>query len=479
MPAAPLAPRLAPLDDALPRLRRSRRGTVRRRKLLAADAVAVAVSFWLFDRASGISGPAHLWTIGAAAVVLAPLLAARERDAGLRALAYSEVLARVVRGVAPAALVLVVLAESGVGPYSARELLLASAVAALTVPLARVLSLATLRARSSLERTVVVGAGEVGRLVARKLARRDDVEVVGFVDGSPPRADPLLRLPYLGTPAELPALVTALDVDRVVIAFSTERDERITEVVRSLDGLEDVRIEVVPRLFEVLGVKSASLGVEGVPLVNVSAPRLSPASRVLKRALDLALALCAVVVLAPFLLLAAALIKLDAPGPVLFRQRRVGRGSKPFEMYKFRTMVADADGRKAEYAHLNKFVQEGLDARMFKLSGDPRVTRIGRFLRRHSLDELPQLINVLRGDMSLVGPRPLVPEEDEHVERWARRRLDVRPGMTGLWQVLGRNDIPFDEMVRLDYQYVREWSLGTDLLLLARTVPVVLRASAD
>ena len=164
---------------------------------------------------------------------------------------------------------------------------------------------------------------------------------------------------------------------------------------------------------------------------------------------------------------------------MLFRQRRVGRASKPFEMYKFRTMDADADGRKAEYAHLNKFAQEGVDARMFKIPGDPRVTRIGRFLRRHSLDELPQLINVLRGHMSLVGPRPLVPEEDEHVERWARRRLDVRPGMTGLWQVLGRNDIPFDEMVRLDYQYVREWSLGTDLLLLARTVPIVLRESAD
>jgi lipopolysaccharide/colanic/teichoic acid biosynthesis glycosyltransferase len=116
---------------------------------------------------------------------------------------------------------------------------------------------------------------------------------------------------------------------------------------------------------------------------------------------------------------------------------------------------------------------------MFKIAGDPRVTRVGRFLRRHSLDELPQLINVLRGQMSLVGPRPLIPEEDEQVERWARRRLDVRPGMTGLWQVLGRNDIPFDEMVRLDYQYVREWSLGTDLMLLARTLPIVLRNSAE
>lgn len=451
---------------------------MRRRKLLAADMVAVGLSFWMLDVVSGVSGVAQLWTFAAALVVLTPLVSVREREVGPRALAYSEEFARVVRHVALAALVLVALAESGVGPHSGRGLLLASAVAAITVPLARVLGRATLRARSSLERTVVVGAGEVGQLVARKLARRDDVDVLGFVDSTAPPPNPLMPLPHLGPPAALPALVTALDVDRVVIAFPSERDENITELVRSLDVLSEVRIDVVPRLFEVLGVKSVALGVEGVPLVNVSAPRLSPVSRILKRALDLALAVVAVVVLAPFLLVAAALIKLDAPGPVLFRQRRIGRGSKPFDMYKFRTMVADADARKAEYAHMNKFVREGVDARMFKIPGDPRVTRIGRFLRRHSLDELPQLINVLRGHMSLVGPRPLVPEEDKHVERWARRRLDVRPGMTGLWQVLGRNDIPFDEMVRLDYQYVREWSLGTDLLLLARTVPIVLSDSA-
>jgi exopolysaccharide biosynthesis polyprenyl glycosylphosphotransferase len=439
--------------------------------------IAVGLSFGVLGVASGVAGPQHLWTVGAALIVLAPLLRDQGRDTG--ALAYSEELAQVARHVVLSALVLLVLAESGAGPYSARGLLAASAVVLISVPLARVLSRATLRARSSLERTVIVGSGDVGRLVARKLARRDDIEVLGFVDGPAQRSDTPPPLPVLGPPAELPALVAALDVDRVVIAFSSQRDASITELVRSLDAYGDVRIDVVPRLFEVLGVKSASLGVEGVPLVNVSAPRLSPAARVLKRGLDLALAMGAVVVLSPFLLVAAALIKLDAPGPVLFRQRRIGRGSEPFEMYKFRTMVADADGRKADYAHLNRFVREGVDARMFKINGDPRVTRIGRFLRRHSLDELPQLINVLRGHMSLVGPRPLIPEEDEHVEPWARRRLDVRPGMTGLWQVIGRNDIPFDEMLRLDYQYVREWSLGTDLVLLARTIPIVFRDAAE
>ena len=147
-------------------------------------------------------------------------------------------------------------------------------------------------------------------------------------------------------------------------------------------------------------------------------------------------------------------------------------------MYKFRTMSVDADDRKAEFAHLNTHGQEGGDPRMFKIAGDPRVTRVGRFLRRFSLDELPQLFNVLRGEMTLVGPRPLIPDEDRHVEGWGRKRLDLKPGMTGMWQVLGRSEIPFGEMVKLDYLYVTTWSLANDLLLLVRTLPVVLKGEA-
>jgi lipopolysaccharide/colanic/teichoic acid biosynthesis glycosyltransferase len=166
-------------------------------------------------------------------------------------------------------------------------------------------------------------------------------------------------------------------------------------------------------------------------------------------------------------------IKLDSRGPVLFRQRRIGSHDRPFTMLKFRTMVVDAEQRKHELAHLNRHALRGGDPRMFKIPDDPRVTRFGRILRRYELDELPQLWNVLKGEMSLVGPRPLILDEDREVQGWGRRRLELRPGMTGLWQVLGRSAISFDEMVRLDYKYVTSWSLWNDFRLLGRTIPLV------
>jgi lipopolysaccharide/colanic/teichoic acid biosynthesis glycosyltransferase len=192
----------------------------------------------------------------------------------------------------------------------------------------------------------------------------------------------------------------------------------------------------------------------------------------LKRTMDLVVALLALLLFSPVLLLVALLIKLDSPGPLFFVQPRIGEASREFSIMKFRTMVQGADDQKELVAHMNKHAAQ--DARMFKIPNDPRVTRFGRLLRRLSLDEMPQLINVLRGDMSLVGPRPLIPTEDEHVEGWGRRRLDLKPGITGLWQVLGRSEIPFDEMVRLDYLYVTNWSLWHDLRLICRTVPAVL-----
>jgi lipopolysaccharide/colanic/teichoic acid biosynthesis glycosyltransferase len=183
----------------------------------------------------------------------------------------------------------------------------------------------------------------------------------------------------------------------------------------------------------------------------------------------------ALIALGPIFALIAVRIKMDSPGPVFFRQTRVGVGDKTFQIYKFRTMGADADERKGEVAHLNIHAANGGDGRMFKVPDDPRTTNFGRFLRRYSLDELPQLLNVLIGDMSLVGPRPLIIDEDKQVTEWARRRLFVKPGITGLWQVLGRSDIPFEEMTRLDYLYVINWSLGSDLSLMLKTLPALFR----
>ena len=205
-------------------------------------------------------------------------------------------------------------------------------------------------------------------------------------------------------------------------------------------------------------------------------PRLSASSRMLKRSFDLAGATAGLVLLFPLFAFTALCIKVESRGPVFFRQVRMGEGGRTFSVFKFRTMINDADSLKAEVAHMNMHL--GYDPRMFKVPNDPRVTRGGAFLRRWRIDELPQLFNVLRGEMSLVGPRPLILAEDQYVERWARRRLNLKPGITGLWQVLGASDIPFDEMTKLDYLYVTNWSLREDLRLIMLTLPALARARA-
>jgi len=202
----------------------------------------------------------------------------------------------------------------------------------------------------------------------------------------------------------------------------------------------------------------------------------SPAARLLKRAIDGATAAAILLALSPLLAAIALAIRLDSRGPVFFRQVRVGAGGRYFRIWKFRTMVDGADALKAQIQHLNRHAANG-DPRLFKVVDDPRTTRVGRFLRNHYLDELPQLFNVLRGQMSLVGPRPLILSEARHVDDWALARTKLRPGMTGLWQVLGGSAISFGEMMALDYLYVANWSLRNDLRLLLQTIPVVFRGA--
>jgi exopolysaccharide biosynthesis polyprenyl glycosylphosphotransferase len=329
-----------------------------------------------------------------------------------------------------------------------------------------------------LQNTVIVGAGSVGQLVARKVIQHREygMNIVGFVDDRPRKlSSELQHIAILGSPERLPALVRALWVDRVIIAFSKESHEETLALIRSLKDLE-VQIDIVPRLFELVSPGVSVHTVEGLPLMGLPPLRLARSSRVLKRSLDLALGVPALVLLAPLFGYVALRIRLESAGPAFFRQVRVGVNGRPFSIFKFRTMTWDADERKHELAHLNVHARDGGDPRMFKIPRDPRVTPFGAFLRRYSLDELPQLINVVRGEMSLVGPRPLVPEEAQHVSDWARKRLALKPGITGLWQVLGRSDIPFEEMTKLDYLYVTTWSLWGDLCLLFRTMPAIFRA---
>jgi exopolysaccharide biosynthesis polyprenyl glycosylphosphotransferase len=358
------------------------------------------------------------------------------------------------------------------------RLLVFWAFSVIAVTVARVSGRALARRNIAyLQNTVIVGAGDVGQTIARKLLHHPEygINLVGFVDAEPKaRRDDLEHLTLLGPSERLPAIVRLFDVERVIIAFSNENHTDSLDLIRSMKDLE-IQVDVVPRLFELVGPGVGIHTIEGLPLVGLAPPRLANSSKALKRAMDLLISMVGLIVFAPVFAIIAMLIKLDSRGPVFFRQVRMGQGDKTFRIFKFRTMTADAEARKHEVAHLNKHLRNGRDPRMFKINGDPRVTRIGRCLRRYSLDEFPQLINVARGEMSLVGPRPLILDEDQYVDTWGRDRLHLKPGCTGVWQVLGRSDIPFDEMLRLDYLYVTGWSVWRDLQLIGRTAAVLFR----
>lgn len=268
--------------------------------------------------------------------------------------------------------------------------------------------------------------------------------------------------------ADARELVQRLEIQRVVIAPHTPGASEMLDLMRTFEAI-GVRVSVIPALLQVVGSAVEFEDVHGVAVLGVRSFNLNRSSRLVKRIFDLVGASVILAVVSPLMALTALLVRLTSAGPVFFRQERVGRGGRPFELLKFRSMVADAEARKAELAQQNQ-AAEGF----FKIADDPRITRLGRVLRRTNLDELPQLFNVLRGEMSLVGPRPLIPQEDKRVVGWHRRRLELTPGMTGHWQVLGSSRVPLDEMVAIDYLYAANWSLWTDLKLLLRTIPHVL-----
>lgn len=258
-----------------------------------------------------------------------------------------------------------------------------------------------------------------------------------------------------------------LEVHRLVISSAGAESDATLELIRAAKAL-GVRVSLLPRILEVVGSSTEYDDLHGLPVLGVRRFGLSRTNKIIKRTFDVIGATVALFVLGPLMLTLALAIKLDSPGPVFFRQQRVGRGGRPFHMVKFRTMVRDAERLKADLRAVNE-AGEGL----FKIAADPRVTRVGRFLRRTSLDELPQLLNVMRSEMSLVGPRPLVLDEDRLITGWDRGRLALTPGMTGDWQILGAR-VPLAEMVKIDYLYVSGWTLWSDITLLIRTVPYML-----
>ena len=276
-------------------------------------------------------------------------------------------------------------------------------------------------------------------------------------------------VPVLGDIDDVRRLAGELAVDGVIVAggsYSSAADLR--RLGWALQGLE-LDMLVVPSLTDIAGPRVHMRHVAGLPFVQVEEPQSDRAGGWAKRTFDLVVAAALVVLLSPLLLLVAIVTRLHDGGPAFYRQRRVGANGAEFEMIKFRSMVVDAEARLAELAHVNE-----QDGALFKIREDPRITRVGRFIRKFSIDELPQLFNVLRGEMSLVGPRPPLVNEYEQYEQDTHRRLLVRPGMTGLWQVSGRSDLPWSEAVRLDLYYVDNWSMVIDLVIMIKTVKAVL-----
>jgi len=322
------------------------------------------------------------------------------------------------------------------------------------------------------QRCVVLGSGVVAEQIVQRFRRHDEfgLDPIGVVDDDPYAAIDL-GLPLMGRMSDLREIVRTHRVQRVVIAFTRASHKELLDALRVCRE-ERVAVDIVPRLFEFLEGARCLEQIGGLPVMPIGVPRITRSGRLAKRALDVVVSSVALLVLAPLILATAIAIKLDSPGPVFFRQPRAGRNNRVFNLLKFRSMYTGADERKAELHDIN----EKDDGVMFKIRKDPRITRTGGFLRSLSIDELPQLLNVLRGEMSLVGPRPLVlPEMEALNEAWHVRRLDLRPGITGPWQVSGRSDLSVHDMVRLDFQYVTGWSLVRDLEILLATVPAVLK----
>jgi exopolysaccharide biosynthesis polyprenyl glycosylphosphotransferase len=332
-----------------------------------------------------------------------------------------------------------------------------------------------------LQNALVLGTSSQAASIVRKLMRHPEfgVHVVAVVDlerngMTVERSEEFAFVPVISAGTDLGTLVDTYDVDRVVIGSSSYSTDR-NDVLHRLGAL-GIQIDVIPTPFEALGARVDVHHLEGAPLMTLPRPRLGRSAKAMKRALDIGASAVALVLLLPLLAVCAVAIKLDSRGPLFFRQTRVGRDGRRFKLWKFRSMYPDADARKEEFAELN--LHDGPpESCMFKIRQDPRVTRVGRILRRYSLDELPQLCNVLVGDMSLVGPRPLIEKEARQVNGRFRHRLSLTPGVTGLWQVNGRSEIPFTEMVSLDYLYVTNWTLWGDVKLLMKTLPAVARGN--
>ena len=453
----------------------SRRDSTRRRLLAVADVLGIIAAYagvWLVSPPSGqiydrlpLAGALVGW------IFLHKILGLYDRDDKLIHKSTLDELPKLLHSLTLGALLVFMFGPLLVSFELGREqTLIFWGFGVLCLPGARAGARAIVRHHYAPERCAIVGSGDVAKLVARKLEAHPEycIDLIGFVEEArTARRRGIGDLPMLGDVENFAEICREHEIERVLLAFSSASNDRLLDIVRAAKRAR-IKITIVPRLFEVIGHQVIVDEVEGMTMLSLRGLSRSRSTRMLKRAIDLVAATIGLILLLPLFAVVAVTIKLTSRGPVFYRQSRMGSHAH-FTMYKFRSMVVDADRLKPGLHHLNE-----ADGPMFKIAEDPRVTRVGRFLRKTSLDELPQLWNVVRGEMSLVGPRPLIPAEDGHVIGWHRTRLDIKPGLTGPWQVAGRNSVPFQEMVKMDYLYVAEWSLWNDIRLLLRTAPVVL-----
>lgn len=334
--------------------------------------------------------------------------------------------------------------------------------------------------------TLVVGRGAEASLCIREMRERPELgyRVIGVVETGAIGAgvpETFEGVPVVSSVRDLAETIRETGANEVIVADSGVSGDLLFDVMMNVGRLRGVEFRIAPSLFNCLPRKTEIDQIGALPMIQLFREPLSNTARIVKRGMDILVAACALAVLAPFWLLIAALIKLDSPGGIFYKQERVGMDGRIFLFLKFRTMQTDSDDAEhrnyqRDYIAGRAETNLGDETRpVYKLRADPRVTRVGRVLRRLSLDELPQLLNVLRGDMSVVGPRPPITYEVEAYELWHRKRLDMKPGLTGLWQVSGRNRLSFEEMVRLDLFYIENWSLLLDLKIILRTLPVMLR----
>lgn len=336
--------------------------------------------------------------------------------------------------------------------------------------------------------TLIVGTNAEAEQTLRELNERPDLgyRVIGIVEGNFHHRDTetqrfFKETPLIGEVNDLPALIRELAIQEVIITDDKIPSEKLFEAMMQVGRKQKVEFRFAPSLFNVLPQKTSVEQIGVLPMVRLFREPLSDAERLVKRLSDIVISAIALAVFSPIWLIISILIKLDSRGAILFKQERVGMDGRIFLCYKFRTMKADADDAIHREAYLKNIegateANAGDDEKPVfgKVKNDPRITKIGKLLRRTSLDELPQFLNVLKGDMSIVGPRPPIPYEVENYELWHRKRLDMKPGITGLWQVSGRNRLTFDEMVRIDVFYIENWSLWLDLKIVLLTLPAML-----